>query len=312
MSSDLKKDPLVDSFLSSLRLEKGLSENTIKAYSNDCQAFKKWLFLNQRCDPMDSTESDIENYLKYLKGVNLSNSTINRKLSSLKHFFNYLSKTKLLKFNPVVNISGPKKIMSLPKSLSIIDVNSLIDAPDCSNFIGLRDRAMIELLYATGVRISELINLEYSNIDLNRSLIKVMGKGGKERMIPFGDDALSWLIQYIEFRRKNNLSLNSRDFFISQQGKKITRQAFWHRIKIYLKASGLSMDVSPHTLRHAFATHLLNNGADLRSVQMLLGHSDLSTTQIYTHLKNKQLKYNPLKYRRKTLVCSQVTSACAG
>ena len=289
MSSDLKKDPLVDSFLSSLRLEKGLSENTIKAYSNDCQAFKKWLFLNQRCDPMDSTESDIENYLKYLKGVNLSNSTINRKLSSLKHFFNYLSKTKLLKFNPVINISGPKKSMPIPKSLSIIDVNSLINAPDCSNFIGLRDRAMIELLYATGVRISELINLEYSNIDLNRSLIKVMGKGGKERMIPFGDDALSWLIQYIEFRRKNNLSLNSRDFFISQQGKKITRQAFWHRIKIYLKASGLSMDVSPHTLRHAFATHLLNNGADLRSVQMLLGHSDLSTTQIYTHIAKQRL-----------------------
>ena len=289
MSSDLKKDPLVDSFLSSLRLEKGLSENTIKAYSNDCQAFKKWLFLNKRYDLMDSTEFDIENYLKYLKGVNLSNSTINRKLSSLKHFFNYLSKTKLLKFNPVVNISGPKKSMSLPKSLSIIDVNSLIDAPDCSNFIGLRDRAMIELLYATGVRISELINLEYSNIDLNRSLIKVMGKGGKERMIPFGDDALSWLINYIEFRRKNNLSLNSRDFFISQQGKKITRQAFWHRIKIYLKASGLSMDVSPHTLRHAFATHLLNNGADLRSVQMLLGHSDLSTTQIYTHIAKQRL-----------------------
>ena len=289
MSSDLKKDPLVDSFLSSLRLEKGLSENTIKAYSNDCQAFKKWLFLNKIYGLMDSTESDIENYLKYLKGVNLSNSTINRKLSSLKHFFNYLSKTKLLKFNPVINISGPKKSMPIPKSLSIIDVNSLINAPDCSNFIGLRDRAMIELLYATGVRISELINLEYSNIDLNRSLIKVMGKGGKERMIPFGDDALSWLIQYIEFRRKNNLSLNSRDFFISQQGKKITRQAFWHRIKIYLKASGLSMDVSPHTLRHAFATHLLNNGADLRSVQMLLGHSDLSTTQIYTHIAKQRL-----------------------
>jgi integrase/recombinase XerD len=224
-----------------------------------------------------------------LRIIDLSNSSINRKLSSLKHFFNYLSKTKLLKSNPVMNISGPKNSKVLPKSLSIIDVNSLIEAPDCSNFIGLRDRAMIELMYATGVRISELINLEYSNIDLNRSLIKVMGKGGKERMIPFGDDALTWLINYIEFRRKNNLSLNSRDFFISQQGKKITRQAFWHRIKIYLKASGLSMDVSPHTLRHAFATHLLNNGADLRSVQMLLGHSDLSTTQIYTHIAKQRL-----------------------
>ena len=289
MSSDLKKDPLVDSFLSALRLEKGLSENTIKAYSNDCQDFNKWLFSNKRYRAAAATEADIENYLKHLRIIDLSNSSINRKLSSLKHFFNYLSKTKLLKSNPVMNISGPKNSKVLPKSLSIIDVNSLIEAPDCSNFIGLRDRAMIELMYATGVRISELINLEYSNIDLNRSLIKVMGKGGKERMIPFGDDALTWLINYIEFRRKNNLSLNSRDFFISQQGKKITRQAFWHRIKIYLKASGLSMDVSPHTLRHAFATHLLNNGADLRSVQMLLGHSDLSTTQIYTHIAKQRL-----------------------
>ena len=289
MSSDLKKDLLVDSFLSTLRLEKGLSENTIKAYSNDCRAFNKWLFLNKGYEPASATEGDIENYLKYFQSINLSNTTINRKLSSLKHFFNYLSKKKLLQSNPVINISGLKNHKSLPKSLSIIDVNCLINAPDCSNFIGLRDRAMIELMYATGVRISELINLKYTNIDLNRSLIKVMGKGGKERMIPFGDDALSWLIDYIEFRRKNNLSLNSRDFFISQQGKKITRQAFWHRIKAYLKITGLSMDISPHTLRHAFATHLLNNGADLRSVQMLLGHSDLSTTQIYTHIAKQRL-----------------------
>ena len=289
MSSDLKKNSLVDSFLSNLRLEKGLSENTIKAYSNDCYAFNKWLFLNKRYEAASAIEADIENYLKHLNSINLSNSTINRKLSSLKHFFNFLSKTKLLKSNPVINISGLKSNKALPKSLSIIDVNSLIEAPDCSNFIGLRDRTMIELMYATGARISELINLEYGNIDLDRSLIKVMGKGGKERMIPFGDDALSWLITYIEFRRKNNLSLNSRDFFISQQGKKITRQAFWHRIKAYLKVTGLSLDISPHTLRHAFATHLLNNGADLRSVQMLLGHSDLSTTQIYTHIAKQRL-----------------------
>jgi integrase/recombinase XerD len=144
-------------------------------------------------------------------------------------------------------------------------------------------------MYATGVRISELIDLKYSHIDLNRSLIKVMGKGEKERIIPFGDNALSWLSDYIEYRRKNNLSLNSKDFFISQQGKKISRQAFWYRIKQYLLISNLPMDISPHTLRHAFATHLLNNGADLRSVQMLLGHSDLSTTQIYTHIAKQRL-----------------------
>ena len=289
MSSDPKKNPLVDSFLSTLRLEKGLSENTIKAYSNDCKAFNQWLFLKKGYKAVSAIEEDIENYLKHLNSINLSNASINRKLSSIKHFFNYLSKAKLLKSNPVINISVLKSSKALPKSLSIIDVNSLINAPDCTNFIGLRDRTMIELMYATGVRISELINLEYGNIDLNRSLIKVMGKGGKERMIPFGDDALSWLITYIEFRRKNNLFLNSREFFISQQGKKITRQAFWHRIKAYLKVTGLSLDISPHTLRHAFATHLLNNGADLRSVQMLLGHSDLSTTQIYTHIAKQRL-----------------------
>ena len=289
MSFDLKKDPLIDSFLSSLRLEKGLSENTIKAYSNDCQAFSKWLLSTKKHPVLRTTEEDIQSYLKHFQNLNLSHSTINRKLSSLKHFFYYLSKKKLLKSNPLINFTGLKNAKSLPKSLSIIDVQSLIDAPDCNTFIGLRDRTMIELMYATGVRISELINLQYSNIDLNRSLIKVMGKGRKERMIPFGDNALSWLIDYIEFRRKNNLSLNSRDFFISQQGKKITRQAFWHRIKTYLQAVGLSMDISPHTLRHAFATHLLNNGADLRSVQMLLGHSDLSTTQIYTHIAKQRL-----------------------
>ena len=289
MSFDLKKDPLIDSFLSSLRLEKGLSENTIKAYSNDCQAFNN-LFISTKKHPvLRTTEEDIQSYLKHFQNLNLSHSTINRKLSSLKHFFYYLSKKKLLKSNPLINFAGLKNAKSLPKSLSIIDVQSLIDAPDCNTFIGLRDRTMIELMYATGVRISELINLQYSNIDLNRSLIKVMGKGRKERMIPFGDNALSWLMDYIEFRRKNNLSLNSKDFFISQQGKKITRQAFWHRIKTYLQAVGLSMDISPHTLRHAFATHLLNNGADLRSVQMLLGHSDLSTTQIYTHIAKQRL-----------------------
>ncbi|MDB3857146.1 tyrosine-type recombinase/integrase, partial [Gammaproteobacteria bacterium] len=173
--------------------------------------------------------------------------------------------------------------------MSQLDVESLIQAPDCTNFIGLRDRAMLELLYATGVRISELINLQYTNIDLNRSFIKVMGKGSKERLIPFGENALSSLFDYINYRRENNLSLNSRDFFISQQGKKITRQAFWHRIKSYLQQTGLPIDISPHTLRHAFATHLLNNGADLRSVQMLLGHSDLSTTQIYTHIAKQRL-----------------------
>ena len=290
MSFDLEKDQLIDSFLSNLRLEKGLSENTIKAYSADCNSFSNWLFTKRASDIKNTDEMDIKLYLKSLHGENLSYTTINRKLSSLKHFFIFLNKKRYLQNNPVTNFSGLKNTKLLPKSISITDVNILLNAPDCSNFVGLRDKAMLELMYATGVRISELINLQYTNIDLTRSLIKVMGKGGKERMIPFGDNALSWLIEYIEFRRTNNLSLKSRDFFVSQQGKKITRQAFWHRVKQYHVKSGLSGDVSPHTLRHAFATHLLNNGADLRSVQMLLGHSDLSTTQIYTHIAKQRLR----------------------
>ncbi len=284
-----KRNQYLDSFLANIRLEKGLSSNTIKAYENDCSALINWVEKEFDLDILDIKESHIRKYITYFQNRNLSNSTINRKLSALKHFFLFLNKKKFISLNPIASFLGPKNLKTLPKSISVIDVNTLIKAPDCSTFIGLRDRAMLELLYATGVRISELINLQYSNIDLNRSLIKVMGKGNKERMVPFGDNALFWLREYIKFRRKNNLSLNSRDFFISQQRKKITRQAFWHRIKLYLNKTGLSQEVSPHTLRHAFATHLLNNGADLRSVQMLLGHSDLSTTQIYTHIAKQRL-----------------------
>ena len=284
-----KRNQYLDSFLANIRLEKGLSSNTIKAYENDCSALINWVEKEFDLDILNIKESHLRKYITYFQNRNLSNSTINRKLSALKHFFLFLNKKKFISSNPIASFSGPKNLKTLPKSISVIDVNALIKAPDCSTFIGLRDRAMLELLYATGVRISELINLQYSNIDLNRSLIKVMGKGNKERMIPFGDNALFWLREYIKFRRKNNLSLNSRDFFISQQRKKITRQAFWHRIKLYLNKTGLSQEVSPHTLRHAFATHLLNNGADLRSVQMLLGHSDLSTTQIYTHIAKQRL-----------------------
>ena len=289
MSSGFRGNQHIDSFLANLRLEKGLSTNTINAYANDCLSFLKWVNSEEKIDILSIQEEQVERYVKNFQVQNLASSTINRKISSLKHFYLFLHKKKLVKSNPIASFSGPKNVRPLPKSMSENDVASLIQAPDCKNFIGLRDKAMLELLYATGVRISELINLQYTNIDLNRSLIKVMGKGNKERLIPFGENALACLLDYINFRRANNLSLSSRDFFISQQGKKITRQAFWHRIKQYLMQTGLPLDISPHTLRHAFATHLLNNGADLRSVQMLLGHSDLSTTQIYTHIAKQRL-----------------------
>jgi len=279
----------INSFLAYIRIELGLTNNSIASYSNDLTQFKKWADKNSLCIHSIS-ESNIEQYISYLrKDRNLKKNTINRKISSLKSFFLYLRKKKIISINPIVNFQGFKSSSHLPKSMSIQEVDTLLSAPDCKKFIGLRDKAMLELMYATGVRISELINLQYTNIDLNRSLIKVMGKGGKERIIPFGDSALSYLMEYIEYRRKNNLSLNSRDFFISQKGKKITREAFWFRVKLYLKQENLSANITPHTLRHAFATHLLNNGADLRTVQMLLGHSDLSTTQIYTHIAKQRL-----------------------
>ena len=284
-----KGSEYINSFLSYIRIELGLSSNSIASYSVDLNQFKKWVDKNfLYIHSID--ESNVEKYVRHLaKERNLQSSTVNRKIASIRGFFFFLRKKKIISINPAASLSSIGDSSSLPKSMSLRDVETLLNAPDCQTFIGLRDKTMLELMYATGVRSSELVNLQYGDIDLNRSLIKVMGKGGKERMIPFGDDALSSLIEYIDFRRKNNLSLNSREFFISQQGKKITRQAFWHRIKTYLKVTGLSLDISPHTLRHAFATHLLNNGADLRSLQMLLGHSDLSTTQIYTHIAKQQL-----------------------
>ena len=165
----------------------------------------------------------------------------------------------------------------------------LLDSPNQNSFIGKRDKAMLELLYATGMRISELINIEYANFDFERFVVKVRGKGSKERLIPYGPEAAKALSDYLAFRRENHLKLNSRSLFINSSGKRITRQAFWHRLKKYLLEIGLTEKISPHTLRHAFATHLLNNGADLRSVQMLLGHSDISTTQIYTHIAKSRL-----------------------
>ena len=196
-----KRNQYLDSFLANIRLEKGLSSNTIKAYEIDCSAFINWVEKEFDLDILNIKESHIRKYITYFHNRNLSNSTINRKLSALKHFFLFLNKKKFISSNPIASFSGPKNLKTLPKSISVIDVNALIKAPDCSTFIGLRDRAMLELLYATGVRISELINLQYSNIDLNRSLIKVMGKGNKERMVPFGDNALFWLREYIKFRR---------------------------------------------------------------------------------------------------------------
>ena len=198
-------------------------------------------------------------------------------------------KKKLINANPFADQIMPKKPISLPKSISEDDVIKLLNAPKPDSLIGLRDKAMLELLYASGVRISELVNIKFSDLDLERNIIKVFGKGSKERLVPFGEDASQCISAYIDERKKNKDIASIKYIFLNNRGTKISRQAFWHRLKEYCLEIGLKQDISPHTLRHAFATHLLNRGADLRSVQLLLGHSDLSTTQIYTHIAKQRL-----------------------
>lgn len=284
MIKDNKKDHLLRSFLDSLYIEKGLSKNTVSSYKNDISSFSSWCD-KEHLDRLKITNVNLNNYISTLFSIGLKSSSINRKISSIKHFYLFLLKKKVIKNSPADEITTPKQEKYLPTSMSEDEVESLLGSPKSSIKIERRDKAMIEILYATGMRISELVNLKLTDIDFNRSVLKVFGKGSKERLVPYGEKAAEALRIYLEDRKK----LDSKDVFLSNRGTRITRGAFWQRIKIYIKRENLKSSISPHTLRHAFATHLLNRGADLRSVQILLGHSDLSTTQIYTHIAKKRL-----------------------
>ena len=284
MIKDNKKDHLLRSFLDSLYIEKGLSKNTVSSYKNDISSFSSWCD-KEHLDRLKITDLNLNYYISNLFSIGLKSSSINRKISSIKHFYLFLLKKKVIKNSPADEITTPKQEKYLPTSMSEDEVESLLGSPKSSIKIERRDKAMIEILYATGMRISELVNLKLTDIDFNRSVLKVFGKGSKERLVPYGEKAAEALRIYLEDRKK----LDSKDVFLSNRGTKITRGAFWQRIKIYIKRENLKSSISPHTLRHAFATHLLNRGADLRSVQILLGHSDLSTTQIYTHIAKKRL-----------------------
>ena len=284
MVKDNKKDHLLRSFLDSLYIEKGLSKNTVSSYKNDISSFSSWCD-KEHLDRLKITDLNLNNYISNLFSIGLKSSSINRKISSIKHFYLFLLKKKVIKNSPADEITTPKQEKYLPTSMSEDEVESLLGSPKSSIKIERRDKAMIEILYATGMRISELVNLKLTDIDFNRSVLKVFGKGSKERLVPYGEKAAEALRIYLEDRKK----LDSKDVFLSNRGTRITRGAFWQRIKIYIKRENLKSSISPHTLRHAFATHLLNRGADLRSVQILLGHSDLSTTQIYTHIAKKRL-----------------------
>ena len=281
----IKEDPYLKDFFNYLYIEKGLSQNTVKSYKRDLDNFLNWSNKSQKSNYINFNEVKINKYISFLFKSNLKSSSVNRKISSLKALYLYLVKKNIVNSSPVNEIVTPKQEKYLPMSMSEDEVDRLLESPDLTIEIEIRDKAMIELLYATGTRISELLNLKIIDMDTQRCVIKVIGKGSKERLIPFGESALEAINNYLAVRKNST----SKEVFLSNRGTKLSRVAFWKRIKIYLIRTNLKESISPHTLRHAFATHLLNRGADLRSVQLLLGHSDLSTTQIYTHIAKQRL-----------------------
>ncbi|WP_156503623.1 site-specific tyrosine recombinase XerD [Pseudoalteromonas gelatinilytica] len=274
-------------FLDTLYLEQGVSENTLAAYRSDLEKFCQ--FLKDK-DLLAVRSDDIEAYLAYRVDLGLKSRSTARSISALKRFYQYFVREKAIADSPMVNIAQPKAGQSLPKTLSEAEVEALLAAPDIEDAMGLRDKAMLELLYATGLRVTELVGLRMEQINLRQAVVFVKGKGNKERLVPLGEEAMYWLEQFLKVGRSQMIKHATDFVFPSKRGIGMTRQTFWHRIKHYAILASVESPLSPHTLRHAFATHLLNHGADLRVVQMMLGHSDLSTTQIYTHVANERLK----------------------
>jgi integrase/recombinase XerD len=281
---------LIAQFLDHLWLEKGLSDNTRAAYARDLNHFACW--LNQRGLGLDEVvRADLQRHLQWRLEQQLRPTSTSRLLSTLRGFYRHLLREGLIDADPTLNIDSPRRGRPLPKTLTEADVEALLAAPDTATALGLRDRTMLELLYACGLRVSELVGLRLEELNRRLGVLRIVGKGDKERMVPVGDEALDWLARYLRDARPE-LGGDSRveELFLSQRGQAMTRQTFWHRIKRYALEAGIDKPLSPHVLRHAFATHLLNHGADLRVVQMLLGHSSLSTTQIYTHIANARLQ----------------------
>ena len=279
---------LVNRFLDMLWMERGLSENTLSAYRSDLLAYASW--LNHKGVRLEEAQdADLREYLGGFK--QLSARTLARRLSSLRRFYIYFVREGLMQHDPSARVESPRIGRPLPKSLTETEVEALLNAPDISTPLGLRDRAMLEVLYATGLRVSELTGLTLTQINLRQGLVRVTGKGNKERLVPLGAESLDWLQRFLNEGRPGLVKNKIPDaLFPNRRGEAMTRQAFWHLIKRYAQVAGIAKSLSPHVLRHAFATHLLNHGADLRVVQMLLGHSDISTTQIYTHVARERLK----------------------
>ncbi len=281
-------DDLFKRFLNYLAVEKGLSTNTVVSYERDLQKYA--LFMKKK-GPDDITSDDVVSFLGNLSSVAIATPFFSRSLSAVRGFHKYLMIDRLTQADPTVNIETPRGWKRLPRTLSSADVETLLRQPDITTSIGLRDKAMLELLYATGLRVSELVGLALPDINLERGFLVVLGKGSKERAVPMGEVAATVIQDYLDRGRPALLSgKESSSLFISSKRRQITRQMFWERIKTYARTADISQSISPHTLRHSFATHLLDNGADLRAVQAMLGHSDISTTQIYTHVSRERLK----------------------
>jgi integrase/recombinase XerD len=282
---------LIDRFLDALWLEKGLSDNTLKAYRGDLEKFGDWA-QRQAKSIIAIRREEILQYLSYRMGKGLKARSTARCLSCLRALYRYLLREKMLSDDPTLRVENPKLGRPLPETLTEQDVERLLAAPDTNTSMGVRDRTMLEVLYACGLRVSELTNLQLSEINLRQGVIRIVGKGSKERLVPMGEESIVWVSRYLAEARLELLKKNlAQDcVFPSNRGVAMTRQAFWYRIKAHAQTAGIQKKLSPHTLRHAFATHLLNHGADLRVVQLLLGHSDLSTTQIYTHVAQHRMK----------------------
>lgn len=284
-------DALIDRFCDHLWLEDGLADLTLAAYRRDLKTFGAWL-EKERAHRLDAAVAgDIEGYLAWRFARHAQPRSAARYTSALKRFYRYLLRENLIAADPTLNLDSPKLPRSLPKTLTEADVERLLDSADTHTPLGLRDRAMLETLYATGLRVSELVSLKLTAVNLNDGVLRVTGKGNKDRLVPLGEEAVQWLKRYLADARPMLLQRQVSDaVFVTARGDGMTRQAFWYLIKRRALAAGITRPLSPHTLRHAFATHLLNHGADLRVVQMLLGHSDISTTQIYTHVARERLK----------------------
>jgi integrase/recombinase XerD len=288
----VSSNPLVDQFADSLWLSDGLARNTIESYRRDVSQLDAWLLATRRAALAEAGAGDLQAFLaNRIEVARSSPRSTARLTSAMKRFYQFLLQERLIRQDPSARLESPKLVRGLPKSLSENEIEKLLDAPDVATPLGMRDKAMLETLYATGLRVTELTTLKIAQVSLDMNVVRVIGKGDKERLVPMGEVAADWIERYLHEARPLILGgQKSGDLFITQRGAAMTRQMFWHTIKNQAFRAGIHTPISPHTLRHAFATHLINHGADLRVVQLLLGHADITTTQIYTHVARERLK----------------------